>query len=85
MLVLASLISWFGAELFKGIIFTIGLAILIPFLLLVLIYVVASLDEHPLFRKLLSKKAAVDKSPSLDLGKGKIASEEQVQPAEQVK
>ena len=64
--------------------FTIGLAILIPFLVLVLIYIVASLDEHPLFRKLLSKKAVADKSPSLDLDKGNIASEEQVEPRKRI-
>ena len=72
---LASLISWFGTELFKGIIFTIGLAILIPFSALILIYVVASLDDHPVFGKFLSKKTVASKKPSSGLAKDEFGSD----------
>ena len=63
---LASFFSWFGVELLKSILFMIGLIILIPFLIIVLIFFVAWLNDQPLFRQLFFKKGGEEKSQSIN-------------------
>ena len=76
MLVLASLISWFGVELLKSILFMIGLLILIPFLILFGVFIIASLGEIPLFRKIFLKKDNEDNSKLVDPSESVPASRE---------